>query len=136
MVAKPERKSDVPPIPEVANIVRQERAIEVFRCADSKQAAEPDRKRAVAGKVKKQIKAVAIHVDNDLAERFAGCLIDPEALDQGCENEFVKKPAEYPVGRRIEIDQKIFRERADFQSLSKRRYRSIGPAEIVGKKNR
>ena len=81
VVAKPERESDVPAIPKVTDIVRQERAIEIFWGANSKQAAERDRERGVTGKIKKQIKAITIHVRCDLAKRCPGRLIDPKTFE-------------------------------------------------------
>ena len=108
VIAEPERKRDVPPVPEIANIVGQKRAIEIFRRANSKQSAESDGERAVTGKVKKQIEAVTVHVQRDLAERSAGDLVDPEAFDQGCENEFIEKSAKCPFNREVEIIQEHF----------------------------
>ena len=107
VVTKPERKRDVPAVPEIANIVRQKRAIEVLRRADSTESAKPDGERTVTGKVKKQIETVPIHVQRDLAERSARCLVDPETFDQGGQNEFVEKPAERPFDREVEITQEI-----------------------------
>src|SRR5450631_239654 len=71
VVAKPERKRDIPSRPEIANIVGKERAIEVFRGLHSKQSAEGDSECSVTGEIEKQIETVAVHVGQILAERFA-----------------------------------------------------------------
>ena len=69
VVAKPERKRDIPSRPEIANVVGKERAIEIFRGVHSKQSTEGDRECRVTGEIKKQIETVAIHVGQILAER-------------------------------------------------------------------
>src|SRR6476469_10707623 len=72
VVAKPERKSDMPSVPEISNIVGQERTVKIFRCPHAEEAAEANRERAITRKIEEQIKAVSIHVGQDLGERSAG----------------------------------------------------------------
>ena len=62
VVAKPERKRDIPSGPEIANVVGKERAIEIFRGVHSKQSAEGGREGRVTREIEKQIETVAVHV--------------------------------------------------------------------------
>src|ERR671930_29380 len=47
VIAKPEGQAHVPAIPEVPNVARQKRPIEVLRAVDAEQVAQPDREGAV-----------------------------------------------------------------------------------------
>jgi hypothetical protein len=54
VVAKPERKRNIPSRPEIANIMGKERAIEVFRGVYSKPSAKGDSECSVTGEIGKK----------------------------------------------------------------------------------
>ena len=58
VVAKPERKRDMPAIPEIANVSGEEGPVEVFRSVNAKQITDADGKSAISGEIEEQIKAV------------------------------------------------------------------------------
>ena len=62
VVSKPERKGDMPAIPEITNVSRQERPIKVFRSVNAKQITDADGKSAVSGEIEEQIETVGIHI--------------------------------------------------------------------------
>src|SRR6266478_7026593 len=51
MVPKPEGEGHVPAIPEIADVFRNEREIEILRALDAEEAGEGDGKMAVAGEI-------------------------------------------------------------------------------------
>ena len=53
MIAKPERESDVPAIPKVADVASNKRMIKVLRRVDAKQITEGDGKSAVTREIEK-----------------------------------------------------------------------------------
>lgn len=68
VVSEPEGKRHMPAVPEIFNIAADERLIKVFRGFDSHDIADADRKSRVSGEIKKQIKAVRIHVCQSMRE--------------------------------------------------------------------
>src|SRR5438093_871905 len=91
VIAEPKRKRDVPAIPEIADIPGEKGTIEVFRSMDTEKITESNGKSAVAGKIKKQVKAVSIHVAEQRGEApAAGGALEPVFFDQLRDYELVK----------------------------------------------
>src|SRR5947199_2527886 len=108
MVAKPKCKGDVPAIPEIADVPGEKRSVEVFRSVDAEKITQGNGKSAVAGKIKKQIEAVRIHVaDQRRKTPTAGSSLQPVLFNEGGNDEFVKKPPKNAMHRAIEIDKKF-----------------------------
>src|SRR4029453_9117601 len=108
VIAKPKRKCYVPPIPKIADVPGEKRAIEVFRSMDTEKITQGDCKSAVAGKIKKQIEAVCIHVADQRGETpAAGGSIQPVLFDERGEDEFVKEPSKNAMYRSVEIDKEF-----------------------------
>src|SRR5262249_7948304 len=104
MVAQPCGEADVPAIPELADITRQKRPIEVLGRMNAEQVAQPDREGAVAGKIEEQVTAVGIHVRYFPTD--ASCLlggVQPILLDQVGQDEFVEQPGEDSLSAAVEI---------------------------------
>ena len=98
----------MPAVPEIANIPGEERSIKVFRSMDTEKIAESDGKSAVAGKIKKQIEAVRIHVADQRNELAAtGCPFEPVLFNECGEDEFVKEPAKNAMHRAVEVEEKF-----------------------------
>src|SRR4030095_863809 len=94
VIAKPKRKRDVPAVPKITDVSREKRSVEVFRCVDAKEITESNGKGAVAGKIKKQIKAVCIHIADEAPEARARRRgVEPVLPDQRSDYELVKESA-------------------------------------------
>jgi len=108
MVAEPKGKGDVPTVPEVSNIPRQKRAIEIFRCVNAEKVAKGDGKGAVTSEIEKQIEAIGVHIAYQSAEsRFRGDTIQPILFDQTGEDELIKESAKDAVHSSIEIADEV-----------------------------
>ena len=82
VISKPKRKGDMPAVPKIANVSREERAVEVFGSVDAKQIADTDGESAVSGEVEEQIETVRIHVTEQRTEVVAaGCQLEPVLFD-------------------------------------------------------
>ena len=104
VIAQPPRQRDVPAVPEVANVRRQERAIEILRRVNAEQIAEADGEGAVAGEVEEQMKAVGVHVREHARPTPLGCgYIQPILPDQGCNDETVEEPGENTVQGSVQV---------------------------------
>src|SRR4030095_13733402 len=98
----------MPAIPEIADIPGEKRPIEVFRSMDTEEITQSNGKSAVAGKIKKQIEAVRIHVAEQRREApTTGGALQPVLFNERGENEFVKEPPENAMHRAIEIDKEF-----------------------------
>src|SRR5437870_3054540 len=75
---------------------------------DAEKITQSNGKSAVAGKIKKQIETVGIHVADQRRETpTAGSSLQPILFNERGENEFVKEPTKNAVHRAIEIDKKF-----------------------------
>src|SRR4029077_14956559 len=98
----------MPAIPEIADIPGEKRSIEVFRSMDAEKITQSNGESAVAGKIKKQIKAVGIHVADHRCEApTAGGSLQPVLFNQRGQDEFVKEPPENAMHRAIQIDKEF-----------------------------
>src|ERR1043166_3547596 len=108
VITKPEGKCNVPPVPKIADISSEKRPLEILRRVNTEEIAQGDGEGAIAGEIEEQVQAVGIHVADERAKMSAACRgLQPVLLDQGGDNEFVKKTAEEPVHGRIKIDKEI-----------------------------
>ena len=72
----------MPAVPKIADISGEKRPIKVFRSMNAEEIAKSDGKSAVSGKIKKQIKAVSVHVTDERSEMpTARRTIEPVLLD-------------------------------------------------------
>src|SRR6266480_1671889 len=98
----------MPAIPEIADIPSEKRSIEVFRSMDSEKITQCYGKSAVAGKIKKQIEAVRIHVADQRREGpTAGGSLQPVLFNERGENEFVKEAPKNAMHCAVEIDKEF-----------------------------
>src|SRR5207248_8088258 len=98
----------MPAIPKIANIPGEKRSIEVFRSMDAEKITQGNGESAVAGKIKKQIEAVCIHVADQRHETpAAGSSLQPVLFNEGGNNEFVKKPPKNAMHRAIEVNKEL-----------------------------
>src|SRR5580704_873042 len=98
----------MPAIPEIADIPGEKRAIEVFRSMDAEKITQSNGKSAVAGKIKKQIEGVRIHVADQRHETStAGSSLQPILFNERGNNEFVKEPPKNAMHCAIEIDKEF-----------------------------
>src|SRR4029077_5178875 len=75
---------------------------------DAEKVTQGNGKSAVAGKIKKQIEAVGIHVADQRHETpTAGGSLQPVLFNECGENEFVKEPPKNAMHRAIEIDKEF-----------------------------
>src|SRR6267378_5704901 len=83
VVSKPEGKGDMPAIPEIADVSREERPVKVFRSVDAKQITNADGKSAVSREIEEQIETVGIHVTEQRTQAVAArCDREPMLFDQ------------------------------------------------------
>ena len=98
----------MPAIPEIADIPGEKRSIEVFRSMDTEKVTQSNGESAVAGKIKKQIEAVGIHVADQRREApTARSSLQPVLFNQRGKDEFVKEPPENAMHRAIQIDKEF-----------------------------
>ncbi len=101
VIAKPEGKGDMPAVPEIADVPREERPVKVFRSVDAKQITNADGESAVSREIEEQIKAVGIHVTNQRREAIAmPSRPEPALFDQRSEDELVEQSREKSAARR------------------------------------
>lgn len=84
----------MPPVPEVADIVGEKRTVEVLRGMDAEEITDRDGKCAVAGEIKEQVKAIGIHIGDDLRPGLPARVVEPINLDQRSQDELIQEPAE------------------------------------------
>ena len=98
----------MPAIPEIADIPGEKRPIEVFRSMDTEKITQSNGESAVAGKIKKQIEAVGIHVADQRREApTAGGSLQPVLFNQRGKDEFVKEPPKNAMHCAVEIDKEF-----------------------------
>src|SRR5882762_585154 len=104
VIAKPEGKSDMPAIPEIANVSREERPVKVFRSVDAKQITNADRESAISGEIEEQVEAVGIHVTEQRTQAVAArCDREPMLFDQSSKYELVEQAAKKVIHRGVQI---------------------------------
>src|SRR4030095_93851 len=90
VIADPGGKGDMPPVPEVVDVSRQEGETEIFRSANTEHGSDSDREGAVPRKIEEEIERIGIHVRN--RGPHAVCALsrfEPVRLDEGCHEELV-----------------------------------------------
>src|SRR5436190_16960471 len=98
----------MPAIPKIADIPGEKRSIEVFRSMDAEKITQSNGESAVAGKIKKQIETVRIHVADQRREApAAGGSLQPVLFNQRGKNEFVKEPPKNAMHRAVEVDKEF-----------------------------
>src|SRR5262249_45166239 len=91
MIAKPERKGDVPAVPEIADVSREKWPIEILRGVNAEEIADTDGESAVSGEVEEQIETVGIHVTEQRTEAMAADRrLEPVLFDQRSDYELVE----------------------------------------------
>src|SRR5439155_20508133 len=91
VVAKPERKRDMPAVPKITDISREKWSTKIFGCVNAEEIADSDGESAVSSEVEKQIKTIGIHVAEQRTDAVAARgKLEPVSLDQRSEYELVE----------------------------------------------
>ena len=106
-IAEPEGKGDVPARPELLDVLREKRLVEVFGRMDAQQIAARDGEGAVAREIEEQVKAVRVHVRHRVTQGWSGGnLVHPVLRDEVGHDELVEETREQPMHRAVEIKHK------------------------------
>src|SRR5262245_51450830 len=104
VIAEPKGERHVPAVPEVADVAREKRSIEVLWSVDAEEVAEADRERAVSSEIEEQIEAVRVHVGKRGRETGAGqCCVHPVLPYEPRHHELVEEAANDPLHGSIQI---------------------------------
>ena len=91
VVAKPERKRDMPAVPKIPDISREKWSIKIFGSVNAEEIADRDGESAVSSEIKKQIKTIGIHVAEQRTDAVAARgELEPMSFDQRSEYELVE----------------------------------------------
>ena len=91
VIAKPERKGDMPAVPKITNISGEKWTIEIFGSVNAEEITDSDGESAVSSEIEEQVEAVRVHVTQQRTEAVATlCELEPVLFDQRREYELVE----------------------------------------------